>query len=51
MYDNSNNDQNISVIIRIKGKTSEDLKYKLSSIKVINNNSISIDAKKKRIFL
>ena len=51
MSDNSNSGQNISVIIRIKGKTSEDLKYKSSSIKVINNNTLSIDLKKKRIFL
>ena len=50
MSDNSNSGQNISVIIRIKGKTSEDLKNKSSSIKVINNNTISIDLKKKEFF-
>ena len=40
MSDNIKSDQNISVIIRIKGNTQEDLKEKSSLIRVINNNSI-----------
>ena len=47
MKDNSKIDQNINVIIRIKGNTSEESKEKSSLIKVINNNSIKIDSKNK----
>ena len=50
MGDNPKSDQNISVIIRVKGNTTEDMKEKSSLIKVINNNSILIDSKKKEFF-
>ena len=43
-------EENISVIIRIKAKTSEDVNQKYSSIKVSNSNSISIISKKKDFF-
>ena len=50
MNDYSKSDQNISVIIRVKGNTLEDLKEKSSLIKVINKNSIKIDSKNKEFF-
>ena len=50
MNDNSKSDQNISVIIRVKGNTKEDLKEKSTLIKVVNNNSIKIDSKNKEFF-
>lgn len=50
MCENSQTDESISVIIRIKGRTSDDLKEKSSSIKITNNNSILIDSKKKEFF-
>ena len=43
-------EENISVIIRIKAKTSDDINQKYSSIKVSNSNSISIISKKKDFF-
>ena len=50
MSDKSKSDQSISVIIRIKGNTTEELKEKSSLLKVTNNNSIIIDSKKKEFF-
>ena len=50
MNANSDNDQSISVIIRIKGKTPEELNEDSSLIKVKNNNKILIESKKKEFF-
>ena len=50
MTDNSKSDQNIRVIIRVKGHTLEDSREKSSHIKVINNNSIIIESKNKSYY-
>ena len=50
MADNSKSDQNIRVIIRVKGNTLEDSREKSSYIKVINNNSIIIESKNKSYY-
>ena len=47
---NKKSEQNISVIIRVKGNISEDSKEKSSQLKIINNNSILIESKKKEFF-
>ena len=46
MSENSNIEPNINVIKHIKGITSEILIYKSSSIKLTNDNSISINKNK-----
>jgi len=43
-------EESISVIIRIKGRTSDNIKEKSSFIKILPNNSISIDSKNKEFF-
>ena len=48
--DSQQEGKNISVIIRIKAKTSEDKNKKYFQIKVSNSNSISIISKKKDFF-
>ena len=50
MCDNSRGDESIRVIIRIKGKTSDDSKEKSSFLKVSSNNSILIESKNKEFF-
>ena len=43
-------EESISVIIRVKGRTSDNLKEKSSLIRILPNNSISIDSKNKEFF-
>ena len=50
MNDSKQKDENISVIIRIKAKTSDDINQKYSQIKVSKSNSISIFSKKKDFY-
>ena len=47
MCHNSQGDESIRVIVRIKGRTSDDLKEKSTFFKVTDNNSILIESKKK----
>ena len=50
MSESKNKEENITVIIRIKAKTQDDINQKYSSIKVSKSNSISIISKKKDFF-
>ena len=50
MSDSKQKEENISVIIRIKGKTPEDSNQQYSQIKVSKSNTLSIISKKKDFY-